>query len=98
MRSHAKSAKPLTLAQPYDLYTTEPKSTWQQRENHSQTSAVGEHYERHQSTEDPQLHLRIVRAMEKHERRLRIEEAMAIRTANPMMNRRGEDTVSEFLI
>ena len=64
---------------------------------HSRASAVGEHYEKCHSEEEPQLQFRIVRATAKDELRLRIEEAMAIRTANPTMNRRGKDTGLDFL-
>ena len=45
----------------------------------------------------PKLRFRIVCATEKDELRLRIEEALAIRSRKPTLNRRGEETGIDFL-
>ena len=60
---------------------------------------MGVHYKNaHKNLKSsPKLRFTIVCATEKDELRLRIEEALAIRSRKPTLNRRGEETGIDFL-
>ena len=67
--------------------------------NQTKASAMGVHYKNAYKNlkSNPKLRFRIVCATEKNELRWRIEEALAIRTRKPTLNRRGEETGIDFL-
>ena len=65
--------------------------------NQTKPSATGVYYKNAHKKSSPKLRFRIVCATEKDELRLRIEEALAIRSTKPTLSRRGEETGIDFL-